>query len=282
MEQYGAARVQEFGRILKGEQVQYRDPNRPFLIYHADGMFPKWSALEEGDKPHEGAGIWEFKAPGSDMAAKMAREGMTPSYVCQGQMGMHVAGAALDLPIMWGTYGYWDYDEWDLVAFDVALNAEFHAKALPAIDAFWKCVVNDTPPPPLEETEVILPPEIKGELEVFTEGPLPALASSLRNLRLKVLDEALLKEKLIKGEMKLLLEDYSKAEVPGVMKFGYTQGKDRVSYDGPGLVAFCEHLMAVIDSLSEHGVAELTTFDPSYFITTKPGSRSFRPTVIKE
>ena len=286
MEPFMTQRAQELGRVVKAEQVQYRDPKRPFLIAHMDCMFPKWSALEEGDTPREGPGIGEWKAPGSNMAAQMARDGMTSGYVCQGQGGMHVAAAALGHPILWGTFGYWDYDAWDLVAFDVAASPDFQAKVLEAVDEFWDCVIRDVPPKPLEEIEKVDPPVIKGELEIITEGDVVGLALRLGELRSRVLDEAKASEKLLKDELKALLEPYSTAEVPGIMKFSYKQAKDSVKYDGPGLVAYIEHLIARYQYLIDEPVIalaeDLPTFTPAHFITVKPGSRRFVPTAIKE
>jgi len=282
MEPHMTQRARELGRVVVAEQVQYRDPDRPFLIYHADAMFPKWTPLEPGDKPREGAGVGEWKAPGDNMAAQMAREGMTSGYVCQGQCGMHVAAAALGQPVLWGTFGYWDYNEWDLVAFDVAASPEFQAKMLAAIDEFWDCVVRDVPPKPLEEIEKVEPPAIKGEVEVITEGDLVELGLKWSELRSRVLDEALAREKELKDQMRALCEPYSKVEIPGIIKFSYTQSKDSVSYDGPGLVAYCEYLMTQIDEVDRRGISKVKPFTPSHFITVKPGSRSFRPTLIKE
>jgi len=289
MEKYGSQRAQELGRVLVAEQVQYRDPERPWLIYHADGMFPRWSPLEPDDEPREGAGIWEFKAPGSNMAQEMARKGMTPSYVCQGQGGMHVAAAALGQPVLWGTFGYWDYDAWDLVAFDVAASPKFQAQILEAVDRFWECVQMDTPPPGLEEIEKIEPPVIKGDLEVVEDEQLTEWALALAEVREQM---APLKdqEKSLVTALKKRLDPYALAEIPGIMKFSYKLGAERVEYDGPGLVAYCQRLMDLQNKAAEIINAsapdtfhvDMAAFNPSHFITRKPGTRRFVPTAIKE
>ena len=100
-----------------------------------------------------------------------------------------------------------------------------------------------------------------------------------------------------KDDLKVDLDLFSKAEIPGIMKFSYSQGKDRVEYDGPGLVAYCEHLASGFNRIwmvdqwwrKKHpetsppvGKINRIDFDEEHFITVKPGSRSFRPTPVKE
>ena len=289
MEPIMARMIREKGRVLLAEQVQYRDPDRPWLIYHADGMFPKWSPLEDDDEPRKGAGIWEAKAPGGNMAYEMSRKGMTPNYVCQGQGGMHVASAALGQPILWGTYGYLDYDEYDVVAFDVGASPKFQAKILDAVDEFWGCVQTDTPPKGLEEIARVEPPVIKGELEVVEDEQLTEWALALTEVREQL---APLKdqEKSLVTALKKRLDPYALAEIPGIMKFSYKAGAEKVEYDGPGLVAYCQHVVDKINGMlaSQHWLDKYgpeinaVPFNPSHFITRKPGTRRFVPTAIKE
>jgi hypothetical protein len=208
MEFHGAAMLRrDYGRVLVAEQVQYRDPARPWLIYHADGMCPTWTPLDEGGVEREGPGIWEFKAPGTEMADKMRRDGMSQNYICQGQAGMYVASVAMGRPVLWATYGFIDYNAWELVAFDMAAMKDFQIKLLQLLDRFWDCVVRDVPPDDVVPEEIVVP-VVSGEQVTITDGDLPILAERLREIQpqLKELkdDEAMLKE-----QMKVILEPYS-------------------------------------------------------------------------
>jgi hypothetical protein len=277
MEAHGAQMIQkDHGRVLVAEQVQYRDPARPWLIYHADGMFPTWTPLNEGGVERGGPGIWEFKAPGTEMADKMRRDGMSQSYICQGQAGMYVASVALQRAVNWATYGFIDYNAWELVAFDMAALPRFQRDALQLIDRFWDCVVRDTPPTDINPNEVPQIPVISGEQVTITDGDLPILAERLREIQpaLKEMkdDEAMLKE-----QMKAILEPYASAVVPGVMKFSYGYSKPGETIDGAGLLTYCEHLCALL-----HGAIEpAPAFRRSDWVTPKAPTRTFRPTPVK-
>lgn len=270
MEPFMADRLREWGRTVKGEQVQYRDPTRPWLIYHADAMMPKWSPLPGGGMDHEGPGVWEAKAPGSHVASQMRENGMTGPYICQGQAGMHVAGAALGAPIEWGTFGYWDYDEWDLVAFDVGRNQRFIDDMLERLDYFWaEYVIKDVPPPdglPADRPDV---PEVGGDLVTLDDDEITEMADQLARLMLD-LAPMKVREKGLRDALKDRLTPYSKAIVPGVMRFSYTVGKGKTVYDGPAMFAYLKHLRDT----------EGISFDPDLFRAVKPGARSFRPTPI--
>ena len=279
----------DYGRVLVSEQVQYRDPQRPWLVYHADGMFPKWSPLNDGAKEQDGPGIWEAKAPGSRMAQKMAEEGMTENYLCQGQMGMHVASAALSREISWGTYGFLDYDAYELVAYDTMADAEFQRRALQLVERFYDCLVRDVPPDDVE-AEKIEVPELCGAKQIITD---PWLVE--RSVRLAQIMEAIkplaADDKAIREEMKNYLSEVAEAEVPGVMKFTYKYQKEGEKIDGEGLLTYCECVTglynAVLERLEGAGNPTLTypapiRFDRSNWVTPKAPTRVFKPTPIKQ
>ena len=275
----------DYGRMLVSEQVQYRDPARPWFIYHADGMFPKWSPLNEDATPRRGRGPWEAKAPGERVAAEMKRDGMSQHYLCQVQAGIHVASAALDEALEWATCGFLDYnDNYETVAFDVARSDPFIAAMLEKVDAFYDCMVRDVPPEPINPREVPAPPAIAGENAIITEGPLVALTE--RWLRIKeVLDEAKDEDALIREQMKALLDDVKKAEIPGLAKFSYNYQKAGESIDGVGLLTYAEYVTGLSNAvLVKHGLTypASITFDRTHWVTPKAPSRVFKPTPSKE
>lgn len=271
MEPLGAEMVREdYGRILVAEQVQYRDPARPWLIYHADGMFTKWTPLDDNGTPRDGPGWWEFKAPGTEMADKMRRDGVSQNYICQGQIGSHVASAALGRPITWGTYGFIDYNDWELVAFDMVALPDFQVKALQLIERFHDCMVRDVPPSDINPSELPPLPEACGSMVDITDPELTKLAMRLVEIMpdlsmLKKEDEA------IREQMKELLSGYEQAQIPGVMKFSNKFGKPGEKIDGEGLLVYCESLCYISG----------TTFRRTDWVTPKAATRTFRPTPIK-
>jgi len=292
MEPIMARRVQEeHGRILKGEQVQYRDPDRPWLIFHADGMFPKHSPLLGDTKKRDGPGVWEAKAPGSIMAKMMIDEGMTKSYVCQGQIGMHVAGMALGMPITWGTFGFLDYDGYELVAFDMDAIWSFQKKVLAALDEFYDCVQRDVPPTPINPLTFERPPIVNGKLRIVEDGELLSLSNDLRALA-PAISSAEAKKKMIRERIKEILFKDGKAEVPGVMRYSYQYGKAKENIDGEGLLEYCEHLVGEHNHISDllkmtqedplvHKLPHIA-FDRTHWVEPVAPKRTLRTTVIKE
>jgi hypothetical protein len=142
--------------------------------------------------------------------------------------------------------------------------------------------VRDVPPDDVVPEEIVVP-VVSGEQVTITDGDLPILAERLREIQpqLKELkdDEAMLKE-----QMKVILEPYSSAIVPGVMKFSYTYGKPREDIDGDGVLAYAEYVVGLLNSwIESHGDGEfkLVTFRRSDWVTPKAPTRTFRPTAVK-
>lgn len=279
----------DYGRVLVSEQVQYRDPARPWLIYHADGMFAKWTPLNDGAKEQDGPGIWEAKAPGSRMAQKMAEEGMTENYLCQGQMGMHVASAALAREISWGTYGFLDYDAYELVAYDTMADESFQRKALQLVERFYDCLVKDTPPDDVE-AEKIEVPELYGVKQIISDPVFRTDALLLVQIMeaMKPLKEH---DAEIRDRMKNYLSEVAEAEVPDVMKITYKYQKEGEKIDGEGLLVYCEFVARQHNAILERlkGVGNPTLpypgsikFDRSQWVEKKAPTRVFKPTPIKK
>lgn len=259
----------EYGRNLVAEQVQYRPEAYPYLVYHADGMFPKWSPLNDGAREQEGPGIWEAKAPGSHMANKMNNEGMTENYICQGQMGMFVASQALHREISWGTYGFLDYDAWELVCFDTMADPQFQARAIQMVSRFYDCMVRDVPPDDVAAEPIVVPvlrpkAEIVDPMVVGAARRLAELSEEIRPLK----DE----DAGLRDFLKMAMQEYAEAEIPGVMKFSYKYQKEGEKIDGEGLLEYCQTLC---DRAS-------IPFRRSDWVTPKPPVRVFKPTPIKQ
>ncbi len=277
----------DFGRVVKCQQLQYRHPDHPWLIFHADGMFSKWTALQDGAKAQEGFGVCEFKAPGSHVAEQFKKDGMSSGYVCQIQTGLMVAQAAMGEVINWGTAAFLDYDRWELVPFDMEANADFQQNALETLVKFWECVESDTPPTPINPLQNVMPPSVQGELEIIDDERIRTLANDLRGIMgpLKAAKDA---SDILKAQLKEALGEYSKAEVPGVMKFSYGYGRPKETINGKGLLAYCEHLVGalnnatrMVNALDLDQITEVA-FRREDWVKTSPPTRSFRPTAIEE
>ena len=288
MESFVAAKLMEqYGRTVKSEQVQYRDPDRPWLVFHADGMFPLHTPLRAGDRKREGPGVHEAKAPGFHMTEKMAREGMTPDYICQMQLGMHIAGMAMGLPIAWSTASFLDYDAWEVEAFDIDADWSFQKAALKRLDAFYECVLTDTPPESPLAKDALVVPEVNGEKQVITEGRLVELSQKLAPL-IESVKQATALDKMLRAEIKALIEPFEYVEIPGLIKYTYTRSKPGQKIDGEGLLTYCEWLIGKYTKLVneiveiEANMAEPTPiiFDRSQWVTQTAGTRSMRPTLI--
>lgn len=283
MEPHGAEMIREMGRVLTAEQVQYRDPERPWFIFHADGMFPKWTPLREEATPRDGPGWWEFKAPGTEMTDKMRRDGISQNYVCQGQGGSWVSSAALGRPVSWGTYGFIDYNDWELVAFDMAADAKFQSGMLQLVERFYDCLVRDVPPADINPREAPPVPVVSGELVKIVDGELPELALRLAEImpNLSILEK---EDKAIRERMKEILSGHELAEVPGVMKFSYKVGKASEKIDGEGLLTYAEYVVGCYNAaLEKHGITYQAPiiFDRTHWVTPRAPTRTFRPTVVK-
>jgi hypothetical protein len=271
---------QDYNRRVVAEQVQYTDPANPWFIYHADGMFPMWSPLQDGDKTLEGPGIWEGKAPGSRVAADMRANGMSQHYVCQGQSGMYVASQALGRPINWGTFGFLDYDEYSLVAFDVPYRQEFMDGALPILKAFYRCLANDCPPDPCEPGELIAElPTVKGDTVTISSGDLWTSFCVLKELRdAREAAEAAYDSK--KAELMVACGDMTSVVLSSVGRISYSWHKGRETIDGRGLLTYCQHLVEAYNDLVAGNATSLTpkTFRREDWVKTGQPSRTFTPT----
>lgn len=262
---------EKYGLNIVSEQVQYRDPDRPWLIAHVDGMVPRFARLRRDDPELEGAGVWEAKAPGSHVTFNFKDYGMTEEYTAQTQMGAYVASAALEMDILYATFGYLDYDAYDPICFNVPTSKPFQESTLEILDKFWWHVTNDKMPPHINPMEHEPPPQISGDRQLFEpEHELGHLARRLITLNTAFIP-AKKEIEAVKGRMKEILDPYALAEIPGVMKFSYNVGKDRESYDGPGMLHYIEFLCSELS----------IDFDRDHWVTVKPGVRSFRSTEVK-
>ena len=291
MEPHMVEMLEDMGRLVKAEQVEFRHPDHPWAVFHCDGLMPKWSPLHTGSSEHHSPGVLELKAPGSHMMDKMMEDGLSAGYITQVQMGMYIASAATGQEFTWATAGALDYDNWELVAFDIKANREFQEATMEKVIAFHECLVNDVPPEPIFPDG--LPPlaPVKGTKEIVTSGPLPALVESLIRLQDSPpnIEDFNILNKAIRSEMKVAMGDMQLAEVPGQMRLSYGYGKAKeVVSDPMGLLAYCEYLvreqnimaafMSGVDSV--HGAPNAITFRRNDWVDLKAPSRTFKPTRI--
>jgi len=283
--------LREKGRIVSGEQTQFRDPDRPWLVCHVDAMCPKWSPLTDGATPLHGPGLAEFKAPGSHMADKMHEEGMATGYICQGQIGMHIASAAMGQKISWSTYGFIDYDQWELVTFDCPADEDFQRRSLEKIEEFYDCLQRDVPPEPIFPESLPPLPVIEGTKQIITDGPIPALVESLIRLQDNPVSAADFKimNDTIREEIRIAMEDIALCEVPGQMRLSYGFGKAGEKISDPfGLLKYCEHLVGrhnvVLNEWGEdycpEPMPDPITFRRSDWVELVAPKRTLRPTRI--
>lgn len=270
------------GRVLKSEQVQYRDPDRPWLIFHADGMFPKHCPLSSGEAGLEGPGPWEAKAPGMRMTDTMSRDGIKEMYLVQGQMGMHVAGCALGHVLAWGTFGFLDYDVWELIAIDCKASWDFQRDALAKLDAFYECLCTDTPPTPINPSELPPVPGVTTDQVVLEDEDIVRYSKDLAALT-QPLKDAKAQDKALRAWLKENLGNHGNILVPGVMEYSYKYGKAKETVDGVGLLAYCEFLTEIYAELYDgEGRVDKPVFDRTHWVTPKPPTRTLRPKVIGE
>ena len=160
-------------RSVTNRQVQFTDPARPWLVGHVDGMILEYSPLPDcANQGFSGHGLFESKAPGSEMTRQYREAGLPAAYVAQGQIGMHVAGAALGANVDWSCYAFLDYNAWETIPFDIPRSASYIENALQIIDYFWSCVVADTPPNDLPVPSVEGLPMVSGEIQVVVNPEL--------------------------------------------------------------------------------------------------------------
>lgn len=134
---------EEFGMEITDNQLGLQDEDRPYFRGHVDGIITDYHYIGDGT-PLEGItgpGVCEIKAPGSNMASKFNREGLSPDYIMQTQLYMYLTDTT------WASVFYLDYDSNAMKQIDLERDDAFIKAALAVIDNFWQYVATDTKPP---------------------------------------------------------------------------------------------------------------------------------------
>jgi len=255
------------GRVLHSMEQEHFDTKRPWLVCHVDALISREQVLRADFEPMPDGvstdGIFEGKAPGSNMAKIMEENGMTPDYIHQ-MMGMlHVTGLA------WGGYAFLDYDRYTVVTFDVLRDQGFIDLMLAALDDFWMHVQNDEP---LEKAQLVDPadvPKIKGTLEVITDPEAVKIAQDFMECN-EVYKDAEAFRNEAQAKLRALMDPFALAEIGGVLRVSNKVGEPKTVVDSDALWAFC--------MTSVPGFAEIA----HKFQVVKPGTRTMRPTPVKQ
>ncbi len=192
------------------QQDEFTETNRPHLRGHVDGIIPNYTYIGEGYAldviQSYGPGVCEIKAPGSRMAQKFSKEGLTPDYIFQAQLYMHLTKTK------WTSLFYLDYDSNEMKQIDIVRNDGFIEKALAMVDNFWLYVTNDEEPPEVPVLEVPGP----SELHSF-DIPEPGLAEAYLNA-LDMVEDAKLSIESVTSDIKreMTENDASTLTVPGI------------------------------------------------------------------
>lgn len=237
----------ETSQFVRSRQAQYRDPSRYWLVCHVDGVLDFHESMATGEKQYEGAGYVEAKAPGSRMAAQYKECGLGSNYVAQGQIIAHLG------QFEWGRYVFLDYDNWQIVPFDVPTSHDYVVTALQMLDYFWDCVQRDVPPVELRAAVTEDLPQVGGEVELVTDAERGDLMTELVQMTM-VKKEAESEVERLKARFRAT-HDLGKYHVPGVGKVSRALREGRLTWDGPGLSDFVELAAA------RHGF----TYDPAMF-----------------
>jgi len=255
------------GRVLHSMENEYRHADLAWLVCHVDALIQHeivcampcpsipWSVKNK-------SGIFEGKAPGSQMAKAMKENGLTNDYIHQ-MMGMlSVTG------FQWGSYALYDHDEFDVVTFDVLRDGEFIGLMLEALVKFWWHVENDVTLDPAPLIDPASMPVIRGEKEFITDPALVELATQFIEADGYYQAAKKMREALVE-QIRAVMQPYELAEIGGILRVSHKQGEPKQVIDSEALWAWCQ--------TSVPGFAKVA----DKFVTMKPGSRTLRPTPIK-
>lgn len=254
------------GRILHSMEKEHVDWVRPWIVCHVDALISRDEVLRPDFMPMPSDvntnGIFEGKAPGSNMAKVMEENGLTPDYIHQGMAMMHVTG------LEWCGFAFLDYDNYDVVVFDVKRDQEFIDKMIVGLDKFWWHVQNDKP---LEDVTLVDPadvPVIHGEKVIIDDPAIVEIAQDFIECN-EVYKDAEAFRKAAQDKLRAAMEPYSLAEIGGILRVSNRLGEPKEVVDADALWAYC--------LTSVPGFREIA----HKFKTTKPGVRTMRPTPVQ-
>lgn len=254
------------GRILHSMEEESHDPKRPWLVCHVDALISREEVLRPDFMPMPdgaaGDGIFEGKAPGSNMAKIMGENGLTPDYIHQGMGMLHVTGRE------WCGFAFLDYDAYDVVTFDVKRDAEFIGLMLAALDKFWWHVQNDEP---LERPQLVDPasvPVIRGEKEIIDDPAIVAIAADFIECN-EAYKDAEAFRKAAQDKLRAVMEPYALAEIGGILRVSNKPGDPKEVVDADALWAYCMTSVPKFTLIADK------------FKVIKPGVRTMRPTPVQ-
>lgn len=258
---------QKTGRVLFDMEKEYKHSELPWLVCHVDALIQynhesdlpcpsvPWSLTDKN-------GIFEGKAPGSQMAKAMKENGLTNDYIHQ-MMGMLAVTG-----LQWGSYALYDHDEFDVVTFDVQRDGEFIGLMLEAVTKFWWHVENDVTLDPAPLIDPASMPVVRGEKEFLTDPALVEIAAQFVEADGYYQETKKIREALVE-QIRAAMQPYELAEIGGILRVSHKQGEPKQVIDADALWAWCQTSVPGFQKVADK------------FVTTKPGSRTLRPTPIK-
>jgi putative phage-type endonuclease len=245
---------------------------RPWLKYHADGLTNYIPGRIPADIPTMEKGLLEFKAPDPRTVRSYLETGLPDDYIFQAQCGMFLSG------MPWLGFAVYDYENNEVIDFDIKRDDAFIEQMLPRIDEFWACVVNDTPPP--QAVEPLVVPNINTELVYLTGAAYDELADIFVSARADTL-MAEAAEEAVLDKIKAILDEKGLGLVSmasGGIRISYKHSKPRRSYQGEKLSRWTDELCKAIRSGDQDLVAKMAAgYLPSNFYTDT-SYRAFIPT----
>ncbi len=161
--------ARETGRNLQTVTSTISHPDIQYITATPDRM-----QLTEA-KSGYGTGCLEIKTFGLKTFGEIQRQGLPDYCIIQGQHQLGVTGCR------WGSFAILNPERWKLIHFDFERDDELIAIIFAKCRAFWKQVIEHTPPEPLERPVVELPP-VGGK--VFEMGSSPQWARAVEDLRM--------------------------------------------------------------------------------------------------
>ncbi len=138
------------GAKVTSKQATLQSDEFPHLRAHCDGILSEHVPLS-GSVQYSGPGILEVKCPGYHSLDRAVKDGLPHSWVVQMQVMLALSGYS------WGRYAVYDYENHDVIVFDVKVSDRAKKLAKRASDWYEKHVLGDIPPDIDEEPLPALP-----------------------------------------------------------------------------------------------------------------------------
>ena len=221
----------------------------------------------------------EFKAPGYRSTAKFGLDGIPGYYLMQMHMNMYLSGCT------WGVFVVMDYEAWDIIPIYMELDMELVNGALPFIDKFWACVVQDIAPPKREVPYRPLGPTRTLEGHVKEGSPLAAgLSMSKFALDLAQADYDSVVDAIKRDMVAENTDPAPYISTNGTeVSIKWKESKGREIIKSKQLLLWVDSLVQTIKEGNKPLTEEFAQkFDPATFIKTSEPSRRFIPKVKED